>query len=652
MAPKPLTSNHSLRRILPQILIPMLVLLLVSNITVLATTYVVLDKELHEQNAKLLITEATTLSNNFHDIIDNLEIATRQAAGFPAIEGVVETAGNPQLQKEWKSRVAQLFVGMIRANPALSQVRLIDFKGSEVVRAESLGGSSTISVVSEDKLQNKSHRSYFQSAIGLSRDQSFVSNINLNKENGEVVEPRELVIRAAKPIFAKHSYTPYGIIVINLSMASPLKRLSALAGELHTTSLVDQYGNYLYHSGDNIAITNPEAPPRNFFDDYPMVDSTSIANHVYKTERNHLTVVPLTYGNKSDDITPLFLTISSKIADTVSVRTAVIRQTTLVITAVLLIAIVICVFITRRITTPLTRMSRSLGRSQEKSMVSLVPPFAPLEIQQFARSFDFAYAKLASNQTQLEREIADKQLAQAGLEEKVKLLNNANNELQQFTYIASHDLQEPLRTIRSFIAVINKQYADLYDDKGRTMLSFIDEASIRMEALVKDLLDYGRIGVKNSPRPVDLSEVVASVKKDLTKAIETSGATVRECALPQITGYHTELRLLFQNLFSNAIKFSRNGIAPEITLSKKRVPGGWQISVCDNGIGIADEHRHKIFGVFKRLHTKNEYPGTGIGLAHCKKVVELHGGDIWIEANATHGSCITFTLREAKNEKA
>lgn len=649
-------APHTFKRILPQILIPTLTLLLLSNIAILATTYVVLDRELLATDDRLLISEARTLSNNFQDIIANLVIETRQASGFPAIEGVIQAEKKPdntQELQEWKARVGQLFVGMLRANPALSQVRLINISGKEVVRAEGRGTESSISVIAENELQDKSGRGYFQAAIKLEDGQSFISDINLNEENGQIIEPRELVVRVARPVFAQsgENTQPYGIIVVNLSMAYPLDRLTSLAGSLRTVRLVDESGSYLYHSGENIAITNSLDVPRNFYSDFPDVEQGIGDNAVYKSDRQRLTVVPLSYGDDLAKHFPLFLAVSSESSDAISLRSTVLRQTSVVLITVMLVAIAICIFITRRITTPLSRMSNSLAKNQQQTLMSHVPSFAPQEIQQLAEAFDLSYKKLAANQHQLKLEIEHKQRAQSGLEEKVTQLNNANNELQQFTYIASHDLQEPLRTIRSFVDLIHKQYSELYDEKGRTMLNFIDEASIRMETLVKDLLDYGRIGAKNSLVSVDLNDIFLSVKQDLTNAIETSNATVTQTQLPVITGRETELRLLFQNLLSNALKFRRSDVAPEINISSKEILTGWQISVCDNGIGVAEEHRHKIFGVFKRLHTKSEYPGTGIGLAHCKKIVELHGGNIWIEPNQSGGSCIVFTIQEIQDEK-
>lgn len=653
MSPPPVKR---LRRIFPQILVPILLLLIASNLLILATTYIALDQELHSKDDRLLLTEAEKLSQQFQNVIQKLPIDARQASGFPALKGVIRAETEAQYAHEledWEARLAQLFTGMLRANPALSQVRLIHNTGQERVRVDRYNEGGRIQRVPNSKLQNKGDRQYFTDTISLAADEHYLSKIELNRENGKITEPRELVIRVATPVFQPQDTSQaYGVLVINLGLAQALEEMASLAGN-RSVMLIDSNGRYLFHSNQAIAITHATAPKRSFFDDFALTEQNLSANRVHVFDQQRLTVLPLSYGQKPLNQTQLYLAIASHNDDAVSVRDSVIRQTLFILAAVILFTVLLCIYITRRITTPIRRMSDKLAKDQRQNLMGAIPGKAPLEVQQLAQEFDRVYSNLTEQQHQLEVEISAKIQAQKSLEDKIDLLNKANQELQQFTYIASHDLQEPLRTIRSFITVLSQQYDQLYDDQGRTMLKFVDDAGSRMETLVKDLLDYGRIGVKSAPQVVNLSELIHSVQQDLAKAIEHSGAILQIDELPVLTGYETELRLLFQNLLANALKFSRPGITPKITISSQAVVDGWQFAISDNGIGIAEEYRDKIFGVFKRLHTKQEYAGTGIGLAHCKKVVELHGGKIWVEASHTDGSgsCFLFILKEPKSEK-
>lgn len=239
------------------------------------------------------------------------------------------------------------------------------------------------------------------------------------------------------------------------------------------------------------------------------------------------------------------------------------------------------------------------------------------------------------------------------LDDKMKLyiqLENKNKELEQFTYIASHDLQEPLYTLTSFSELLKKDYAGKLDENANNCLEFISQASIRMSVLVKGLLDYSCIGQKKELAIVDCNKVVDAVLKDLNSVITESNAKIIVKKLPKVHAYETEIRLLFQNLISNAIKFSRKNIIPQLVISVREINNDWQFSVKDNGIGIDTRHQKRIFAIFKRLHAKNEYAGTGIGLAHCKKIVDLHYGKLWVESIPNKGSTFYFTISKQINK--
>lgn len=230
-----------------------------------------------------------------------------------------------------------------------------------------------------------------------------------------------------------------------------------------------------------------------------------------------------------------------------------------------------------------------------------------------------------------------------------KELERKNKELEQFAFVASHDLQEPLRTTSSFVELLQKQYTGKLDEKGDKYINYIMRSTERMKILIKDLLDYSRIGRKGEIELVDCNVVLQDMLADLALVIQEKHATVISDPLPVINGYPMELKQLFQNLVINAIKFSREGVKPEVKISVGRTRGFWEFAVQDNGIGMEEKHSEKIFIIFQRLHTRNQYEGSGIGLAHCKKIVELHGGRIWLKSKPGEGSTFYFTIREKMN---
>ncbi|MEO5562483.1 MAG: two-component regulator propeller domain-containing protein, partial [Chitinophagaceae bacterium] len=231
-------------------------------------------------------------------------------------------------------------------------------------------------------------------------------------------------------------------------------------------------------------------------------------------------------------------------------------------------------------------------------------------------------------------------------DEANKELERKNKELEQFAYVASHDLQEPLRTTSTSAELFERQYKGKLDERADKYLSFIMQSTDRMRVLIGDLLEYSRIGRKKELKEVDCKEIVQAVTDDLGTAIDEAGAIINVGELPVLNGYSTEIKQLFQNLIINAVKFRKNGLAPEINISSEKIDGYWKFSVSDNGIGMDPQHSEKIFIIFQRLHTRSEYPGSGIGLSHCKKIAELHKGKIWVDSAPGQGSTFYFTIKE------
>lgn len=248
-------------------------------------------------------------------------------------------------------------------------------------------------------------------------------------------------------------------------------------------------------------------------------------------------------------------------------------------------------------------------------------------------------------------------LKNTAIQQKTEALGAKNIEMEQFAYIASHDLQEPLNTISSFIQLLNEDYKDSMDEIGKQSVVYIGEASRRMKVLIMSLLEYSRLGNAGDLELVDCNSVLVNLQKDLKELMDSSKTKLTASNLPSILGNKIEIRLLFQNLISNGIKFMPKGKIPEIKISCKKeiyqsTNNNRQISykffVTDNGIGIKEKHIEKIFAIFQRLHNSEEYKGTGIGLAHCKKIVESLGGEIGVISEENKGSTFWFTIPQNK----
>lgn len=248
------------------------------------------------------------------------------------------------------------------------------------------------------------------------------------------------------------------------------------------------------------------------------------------------------------------------------------------------------------------------------------------------------------------RDVTERKAAQDALERKREALERSNAELEQFAYVASHDLQEPLRMVSSYAQLLARRYRGQLDEDADEFIGYMVDGAMRMQALINDLLAYSRVGTRSQPFQVtEADAVLRQVLSDLRAAIEESGAEVHSEPLPAVMADAAQLAQVFQNLISNAIKF-RGDRPPRVRVDACREDGMVVFAVADNGIGIDPAYRDRIFLLFQRLHTRQDYPGTGIGLAICKKVVERHGGRIWVDAAPGQGTVFHFSIPAAAKE--
>jgi len=292
---------------------------------------------------------------------------------------------------------------------------------------------------------------------------------------------------------------------------------------------------------------------------------------------------------------------------------------------------------------PVERLRDGVERIRQGDLTHQIESVRNDEIGQVAGAFNQMTAELSELYASLERKIAERT---EQLEEQTTELARSNAELAQFAYVASHDLQEPLRMITSYLQLLERRYQGQLDQDADDFIAFAIDGATRMQQLIRDLLAYSRVGTSNqSFAAVDCQVILKQVLDNLQMAIRESGAIVIYDELPTVMADPTRLSQLFQNLLANAIKF-RSVRTPQIQISARHLsqPKEWLFAIADNGIGIEPSYFDRIFLIFQRLHTRTEYPGTGIGLAICKKIVDRHGGRIWVESTVGQTTTFYFTL--------
>jgi signal transduction histidine kinase len=316
-------------------------------------------------------------------------------------------------------------------------------------------------------------------------------------------------------------------------------------------------------------------------------------------------------------------------------------RTMLLTIAILLVVLFALVYLTfqRTVVRPI------LGLADEVRTVSDVDLNHRVAISRGPRELVELSSDIEAMRQRILDEVSALHRAHQLLDARTKELERSNADLEQFAYVASHDLQEPLRKVASFCQLLQRRYQGRLDERGEKYIAFAVDGAKRMQVLINDLLTFSRVG-----RPagesviVDTGEVLAAAIGNLESAIDYTGAEITHGELPKVRGEASLLTAVFQNLINNAIKF-RGEQPPRVRVEAERDGGEWVFSVSDNGIGISAEYAERVFVLFQRLHTRSAYPGTGIGLAMCRRIIEYHGGRIWLDTTATDGETrFSFTL--------
>lgn len=325
------------------------------------------------------------------------------------------------------------------------------------------------------------------------------------------------------------------------------------------------------------------------------------------------------------------------------------RSGVLYILCAVLIGAIFAIALGNTITRPLRSLLLGAKRLSQDRLDVPVPVSTKNEVGVVTRAFNAAMERLARQRHDLQNEIVERQRAEEALRQANALLARSNRDLEQFAYAASHDLQEPLRSIKNFTSLLERRYRNKLGEDANEFIGYIVEGASRMETLIRDLLAYSRAVQSTSEHSsIDCNEALQTALSNLRGAIDSSGAKIDCGELPHIMANHVEIVRLFQNLVGNAVKY-RSERPPEINIAASKNDREWMFEVADNGIGIPEREQERIFSVFHRLHGK-ELPGSGIGLATCVKIVEHHGGRIWVDSQLGVGSTFKFTIRASEGD--
>jgi signal transduction histidine kinase len=348
-------------------------------------------------------------------------------------------------------------------------------------------------------------------------------------------------------------------------------------------------------------------------------------------------------------LTALHQTLEAKLA---AARTRLNRASTelyvlLIFAAVLVLGSlgIAAVVLRRAITDPLRRLgegARRVGGGEFHAPLAI--PEGPREVRELA-------AEIEAMRGRIVHELGQVDAARESVERQALELSRSNADLEQFAYVASHDLQEPLRKVASFCQALQTRYRGQLDERADQYIDFAVDGAKRMQTLINDLLAFSRVGRDGRQhRPVALDDVLAAAIDALAAPIEETAGRIEAAGLPTVLGDESLLRSLFQNLLANSLRF-HGAEPPVVRLSAQRLDGDWEITLSDNGIGIEPEYAERVFLIFQRLHGRDAYEGSGIGLALCRKIVEYHGGRIWLDTDYESGASFHFTLPASENRK-
>jgi len=570
---------------------------------------------------------------------DDVRVALGDVAFFAKSSSVVELAGSlaagldshgdavqPQLR-----RLQNDLIAAVEARPNYLQLRFLDVDGRELVRVDRDSQSGEAVVVDDAQLQNKGTRQYFLRARAAPAGAIYVSPIELNQEHGEIERPVVPVLRAATRVDAA-SGEPTGVVVLNVDMRPSFEKLRRGAFAHGDVYALNSNGEFLVHpdrSKEFAHELHPQRAPVTAKALEAFKSAPSVARDVAYEEIGERRFAARATATLADhtEIT----VIESVPYDAVLARAAAVRRWSwLVGLALAVIAAIGAAAMARSMARPIEDLTAAIQAFPRTSPKPL-PTAKNDEIGVLARAFEALASDVTAKRIELERR---------GVE-----LERSNADLEQFAYVASHDLQEPLRMVSCYTELLSERLAGDTDEKTKSYMSTVIKGACRMRDQIHGLLEYSRVGSSEAPMErVNLSNALDTVLFEFQTTIQDSGAVIERGELPVVNGVSSQLVAVFRNLIGNALKY-RSEAAPRIRVDAERAGEYWRIRVRDNGIGIEPRYKDRVFRMFSRLHSRSKYEGHGIGLAVTKRIVERHGGAIAFESAPGAGATFLFTLR-------
>lgn len=493
----------------------------------------------------------------------------------------------------WRARLATIFSSVMANRPYYTQMRYIGVAdgGREIVRVNRV--DEGVEVVTREALQKKGEEAYFKQAFDLRDGEVFFSDVSYNREKGQIDTRKVPTVRTVLPVFDSGGAL-FGMIVINADYSALLRRAFEEIAPDKNTLIVNHAGDYMEYRMDGTVA------PFEFHDDYisPPPEFVSIIQGAVNDEQSFVEEEAVSYFvrlNVADNNPDAFLGVVLRVPreelmqEVYQAR----RESVVLALGLVLFTFILTLIVSRKITDPIRKMA------EEREML-------------------------------------------------VEQLISSNADLERFAYIASHDLQEPLRMVKNYSEMLQKEVGDKLNEKEQKMFHFVINGAQHMQALVADILAYSRIGSESDKyEHYDANKIMSGVLANFEDEIASKKAVVTYDELPFLFGNSMRFSRLLQNLVGNALKYQAPDVPPRVHVSAEISPKDthvWQFSVADNGIGMKPEYCQQIFEPFKRLHNRFDYPGSGIGLSICKRVVESMGGTIWVDSEEGKGSTFYFTI--------
>lgn len=621
---------------------------------VLQRALAALEESAHQradQVEALLVSESLVTRTLAHApaLLGALEESNRHYDAMPPLE---RTEKIDELNRRWKaterdddpfirgytdSHIARLLADHTRRNPEVYGEIFVTNRHGALVAAT--GRLSTLA---------HAHKYWWRAAYEEGRGRVFFDDRGFDTSVGGYV------IGVVVPIFSARELV--GIIKANVNLVGPLEDLVADHNEAHhgTMRIVRSKGKVVVEAGRQPLSTELDEP-------LSALLSERVEGSLDRVEAGRLfayTPVQVTLGSEAFGFGGSFESIDHIFGNTGEAWMVVIEldrsaalepleaRTILAIQiggGVILVLGLLAAVVGRNISRPVTRLAAGAQRVGGGEFSVRVPVEGSDELATLASAFNGMAANLEETTVSRDR-LAREIVAREAMGEE---LQRSNDELQRFAYVVSHDLQEPLRMVSSYLQLLSRRYTGKLDQDADEFIAFGVDGANRMSSMIEGLLEYSRVNTEGaSLSDTDLEQVLDEALANLGLALEESGVELRRGALPTLPADAGQMQRLFQNLIGNALKF-RAEESPRVSIEALRDGERWRISVSDNGIGIPADHAERIFTMFQRLHTREEYAGMGIGLAVCKRIVERHGGRIWVESVEGEGSRFYFTLPAA-----